>query len=311
MSHINEALKKAQKERDVRFLTYGGILAASGRKKSILSGKTIWWAFPLILVIFLAFFHDSWLDFTASQTPETFEKDQERFQSTPKGTGAVKPREIGLRKRHETIPSKPEQSGLNKRQGTDSGRPEQSGLNKRQGTDSGRPEQSGLNKRQGTDSGRPEQNGLKKLQVTDSGKPGNIDSKEYHETILGRSEETYNRARQFHKEGRLEEAKRLYEETLQLDPGYVDALNNLGVIFIGERDDVAARRSLEKAVRLKPRYAEPFYNLACLNAIRGDIKLALAQLKKAVSLDPTVRDWARKDTDLDSLRHLPEFRELI
>ena len=255
MSHINEALKKAQKERDVHSLSYSGILAASGRKRRILSGKTIWWTFPLIIVIFLAFFYDSWLDFPASQTPETFEKDQERFQSTPKGTGpekpqenvSAKPREIGLRKHQETNPSKPRESGLKERQ----------------------------------------------------------------ETALGGPQETYDRARQFHKKGRLEEAKRLYEETLRIDPGYVDALNNLGVIFIGKRDYVAARRSLEKAVRLKPRYAEPFYNLACLNAIRGDIKLALAQLKKAVSLDPTVRDWARKDTDLESLRHLPEFRELI
>jgi len=247
MSHINEALKKAQKDRDVRSLRYSGILAASGRKRRILSGKTIWWTFPLIIVIFLAFFYDSWLDFTASQTPETFEKDQERFQSTPKGTGPAKPREIGLRKLQETVPSKPGNIGL------------------------------------------------RKLKETNPGKP----------------QETYDRARRFHKEGRLEEARRLYEETLQIDPGYVDALNNLGVIFIGKRDYVAARRSLEKAVRLKPKYAEPFYNLACLNAIRGDIKLALAQLKKAVSLDQSVRDWARKDTDLESLRHLPEFRELM
>lgn len=239
MSHINEALKKAQKERDVHSLSYSGILAASGRKRRILSGKTIWWTFPLIIVIFLAFFYDSWLDFTAFQTPETFEKDQERFQSTPKGTGPAKPQE--------------------------------------------------------NVSAKPREIGLRKLQEANPDKP----------------QETYNKARQFHKKGRLGEAKRLYEETLRIDPGYVDALNNLGVIFIGKRDYVAARRSLEKAVRLKPRYAEPFYNLACLNAIRGDIKLALAQLKKAVSLDPTVRDWARKDTDLESLRHLPEFRELI
>jgi tetratricopeptide (TPR) repeat protein len=255
MSHINEALKKAQKERDVHSLRYSGILAASGRKRRILSGRTILWAFPLIIVIFLAFFHDSWLDFTAFQTPETFEKDQERFQSTPKGTGPAKPQ--------ENVPAKPREIGLRKRQDTIPGKPRIIGLNENQ------------------------------------------------ETITGRSQETYNKARQFHKKGRLEEAKRLYEETLQIDPGYVDALNNLGVIFIGKRDYVAARRSLEKAVRLKPRYAEPFYNLACLNAIRGDIKLALAQLKKAVSLDPTVRDWARKDTDLESLRHLPEFRELM
>ena len=247
MSHINEALKKAQKDRDVRSLRYSGILAASGRKRRIFSGRTILWAIPLIIVIFLAFFYDSWLDFTTLQTPEPSEKDQERFQSTPRGTGPAKPRETVLVKPGEIEP------------------------------------------------GKPREIGLRKLQETNPGKP----------------QETYDRARQFHKEGRLEEARRLYEESLRLDPGYVDALNNLGVILIGKRDYVAAQRSLEKAVRLKPRYAEPFYNLACLNAIRGDIKLALAQLKKAVSLDPTVRDWARKDTDLESLRHLPEFRELM
>ncbi len=263
MSHINEALKKAQKDRDVRSLRYSGILAASGRKRRILSGKTIWWTFPLIIVIFLAFFYDSWLDFTTLQTPEPSEKDQERFQSTPRGTGPAKPR--------ETVPGKPREIGLRKHQETNLGNPGKIDLRKLQ--------ESGLKERQ--------------------------------ETALGGPQETYDRARQFHKEGRLEEARRLYEESLRLDPGYVDALNNLGVIFIGKRDYVAARRSLEKAVRLKPRYAEPFYNLACLNAIRGDIKLALAQLKKAVSLDPTVRDWARKDTDLESLRHLPEFRELM
>jgi tetratricopeptide (TPR) repeat protein len=263
MSHINEALKKAQKDRDVRSLRYSGILAASGRKRRIFSGRTILWAIPLIIVIFLAFFYDSWLDFTSSQTPEPFEKDQERFQATPKGTAPAKPR--------ESVPGKPRESGLKKPQETAQG--------------------------------KPREIGLRKLQETVPGEPGKIG--------LRKPQETYDRARQFHKEGRLEEAKRLYEESLRLDPGYVDALNNLGVIFIGKRDYIAARRSLEKAVRLKPRYAEPFYNLACLNAIRGELKLALAQLEKAVSLDPMVRDWARKDTDLESLRHLPEFRELM
>lgn len=271
MSHINEALKKAQKERDVRSLRYSGIIAASGRKRRILGRKTIRWAFPLIIVIFLAFFYDSWLDFTASKTPEPSEKDQERFQSTPKGTAPAKPREI----------------------------------------DQGKPREIGMRRGQETDPGKPGNIGLKKLQETDSSKPREIGLKERQETTLGKPQETYDRARQFHKEGRLEEARRLYEESLRLDPGYVDALNNLGVILIRKRDFVAAQRSLEKAVRLKPKYAEPFYNLACLNAIKGKLKLALAQLKKAVSLDPKVRDWARKDTDLENLKHLPEFKELI
>lgn len=255
MSHINEALKKAQKERDFHFLRYNGILAASGRRRRILWRKNILWAIPLFIVIFLAFFYDSWLDFTSSQTPEPFEKYQERFQPAPGETGRTKQK--------ETVPGKPRETGVQKR-----------------------PE---------TNLGGPRVMGLRTLGDAGKRKP----------------QEIYNKAIQYHKKGRLEEARRLYEETLQLDPGYVDALNNLGVIFIGKKDYAAARRNLEKAVRLKPKYAEPFYNLACLNAIKGDVELALAQLKKAVSLNPTVRDWARKDTDLENLRHLPEFKEII
>ena len=271
MSHINEALKKAQKERDVHFLRYNGILAASGRRRRIPGGKTFLWALPLIIVIFLAFFYDSWLDFTASQTPEPSEKYQERFQPTPKGTGPEKHLETVL-------------------------------VN---------PETIGLKKSQKTASGKPREIGVKKRQEASLGGPRVIDVRKGEDGGAGKPQETYNKAIQYHKKGRLEEARRLYEETLQLDPGYVDALNNLGVIFITKRDYVAARRSLEKAVRLKPKYAEPFYNLACLNAITGEVELALAQLKRAVSLNPTVRDWARKDTDLESLRHLPEFKEII
>ena len=154
MSHINEALKKAQRDRDVHSLRYSGILAASGRKRRIFSGRTILWAIPLIIVIFLAFFYDSWLDFTSSQTPEPSEKDQERFQSTPKGTGpakpqenvSAKPREIGLRKRQETIRAKFGKIGVEENQETIPSRPEQSGLKKRQGTDSGRPGKIGQRK---------------------------------------------------------------------------------------------------------------------------------------------------------------------
>ena len=110
MSHIHEALKKAQKERDVRSLRYSGILAASGSKKRILIRRTIRWAFPLIIVIFLAFFYDSWLDFTSSKTPEPSEKDQQRIESTPKGTGPVTSQ--------ETEPRGSRAADLKKRQDT-------------------------------------------------------------------------------------------------------------------------------------------------------------------------------------------------
>jgi len=121
----------------------------------------------------------------------------------------------------------------------------------------------------------------------------------------------YGRARAFHKSGRLTNAKRLYQETLKVAPGYVDALNNLGVIFIHEKNYEAARQNFEKAIRIKPEQVDPYYNLACVYALMGETKPGIAHLKRASSLDRDVIKWAREDTDLKNLRGIPEFEEMI
>ena len=96
-----------------------------------------------------------------------------------------------------------------------------------------------------------------------------------------------------------------------LDPGYVEALNNLGVIYIREGDFDAAKENLEKAVRLNPRHVESYYNMACLYAIKGEAEQGLEYLKKAVSLDSNVREWAREDSDLQNLNSSEEFIQLL
>jgi len=121
----------------------------------------------------------------------------------------------------------------------------------------------------------------------------------------------FDRGRVLYKKGRLRDAKRLYGEALKIDPGYVDALNNLAVIYMHEKNFSAAQRSLEKAIRLKPSVADPYYNLACVFAIRGDVPKSLLHLKKAVSIDRSVKQWARKDTDLNNVRGTPGFKDII
>ena len=88
-------------------------------------------------------------------------------------------------------------------------------------------------------------------------------------------------------------------------------MNNLGVLYIRDKDYTAAQRSFEKAIQLQPGYVDSYYNLACLYAIKGEARQGLDHLKKAASLDRTAKDWARKDTDLENLRGLPEFEEII
>jgi Tfp pilus assembly protein PilF len=121
----------------------------------------------------------------------------------------------------------------------------------------------------------------------------------------------FDRGRGFYKKGRLRDAKRLYGEALKIDPGYVDALNNLAVIYMHEKNFSEAQRNLEKAIRLKPSVVDPYYNLACVFAIRGDVPKSLSHLKKAVSIDPSVRQWARNDADFNHVRGNPGFKDII
>lgn len=50
------------------------------------------------------------------------------------------------------------------------------------------------------------------------------------------------------------------------------------------------------------------YNLACFCALAGKPDMAIVNLKTALSLDPELIELSKKDTDLDSLRPLPEFQ---
>ena len=128
----------------------------------------------------------------------------------------------------------------------------------------------------------------------------NAEAKEYYET-----------ARHLQNTGRLEDAKRLYRKTLMLDPSSVYALNNLGVLYMQDKSYAEAQNSFEHAIQQKPDYVDPYYNLACLHALKGETISSLAQLKKAISLDTSVREWARKDRDLQNLRGVRGFEEMI
>jgi tetratricopeptide (TPR) repeat protein len=123
--------------------------------------------------------------------------------------------------------------------------------------------------------------------------------------------ELYDKALSLYKEGKTGEAKKIYEAILGLDPGYVEVLNNLSIIYIHDKEFDTAKEHLEKAVRLNPSYVESYYNLACLYAIRGEVDKGVGYLEKAISLDKGVREWAKNDSDLQNLKRSDAFKKML
>jgi tetratricopeptide (TPR) repeat protein len=291
MSHINEALKKAQKERDARHLTYKGLFAARGKKRRTVSGKVLWWTLACLVLMVLVFKYNPWMGDTATQTSTESENNIKKPVQLPAKRATKGPEG----KTKTPVPGPETQTSTGSEDKIK--KPVQGPVKRATRGPEGKIKKPVPGPETQTSTGSEDK--IKKPVAIQ--KP----------TAVEKARESYSRAKVFHSRGRLNQAKRLYQKTLETDPGYVDALNNLGVIFIQEGNYPAAQRHFEKAMRLKPAYAEPFYNLACLHAIKGEVKQGLALLERAVSIDATVRDWARKDSDLENLRGTPEFEVIV
>jgi hypothetical protein len=52
------------------------------------------------------------------------------------------------------------------------------------------------------------------------------------------------------------------------------------------------------------------YNLACQHALAGQKTKAIEELKKGLRLNPSLIEWSKEDTDLDSLRDDPDYQAI-
>jgi len=125
------------------------------------------------------------------------------------------------------------------------------------------------------------------------------------------SKNFYAQALQRQREGKLEEAKILYKKVIKIDPRNIQALNNLGVIYMTKKAHKWAIIRFNDAIKIKHDYSDAHYNLACLYAQENDAARSLFYLKNAVRFNPEVRKWAENDGDLRVMADLPEFKKLL
>jgi tetratricopeptide (TPR) repeat protein len=72
----------------------------------------------------------------------------------------------------------------------------------------------------------------------------------------------------------------------------------------------AADRGRELA-EAHPEYTALLYNLACCESLAGRTADALEHLRVAIGRSERFREWAAGDSDFDSIREEPAFRELV
>jgi len=83
-----------------------------------------------------------------------------------------------------------------------------------------------------------------------------------------------------------EDARTLWSDTLEKNPGAWIAWNNLGLLLFQQGDEDAALAHYERAIELNPRYPEAQYNLGMVLARRGRLEEARRHLATSASLRP-------------------------
>jgi len=123
------------------------------------------------------------------------------------------------------------------------------------------------------------------------------------------------------RDGSLGEANDMIDRALAVNPLHPGALLTKGRVLkrLAQTESKPGNKQmLEQALKyvaqsasLKPTSAGAFYNMACYQALLGkDQSEILTNLKKAIQLEAKLKQQARTDEDLASLREVQEFNDL-
>ena len=280
MSYINDALHKAQKEKGSPYASYGGIVSAEGKKPGTRRTRDL--AIGLIVVFFFAAGLIVWLAWpSVRKTPGAMTLVQspgvataQPKQDTPFADARKMPTHRSSASAEVAAPlsTKIEKTPLAGKTPTAEGKEEK-------------------------------QNAV----IPDN----NIKQEISPQQALVDPESLYKQALQKQREGKLEEAKELYKKVIKKEPRHIQALNNLGVVYLKLKRYKWAIIRFNHALAIKHNYVDAHYNLACLYAQKNDTKQSLFYLKNAIDFNPEVRQWAARDNDLKNLADLPAFNKIL
>ncbi len=94
-------------------------------------------------------------------------------------------------------------------------------------------------------------------------------------------------------------------------PDDMDARLHMALLYARTGDEKGARRTVSEAHEMAPKDAYTAFHIACAYALLGDVLEAMAALQLAQDRGYYVKSELGRNTDLDVLRGLPEFQQLL
>ena len=84
-------------------------------------------------------------------------------------------------------------------------------------------------------------------------------------------------------------AKNLYNEILKIDPNFIDALNNLGIISKELGEHQKAESYFQKTIEIDPNFIDALNNLGIISKELGEHQKAESYFQKAIKIDPNFK----------------------
>ena len=287
MSYINDALRKVQKDKDSRYVGYDHILSAPGKELNTrhrrlpVAGILVFLLFAAGIIVLLYFSTDKIISLQKTSTPPVkapaVVAQQELAPSVP---AEIKP--------PQSIATVETKSPIEKPPAAEK-----------------KMENSSATVTRVAKSGREE------ISEKVTAATPTVSAKTSAKDTMTDAKALYAQALKKHQEGNLDEAKKLYKQVIKIDPNNVQALNNLGVVYMKKKVYKWAIIRLNDALKIKPDYADAHYNLACVYAKTNDTESSLLRLKDAIDLNPEVKKWVKNDRDLDNISNLSGYKKLM
>jgi tetratricopeptide (TPR) repeat protein len=115
----------------------------------------------------------------------------------------------------------------------------------------------------------------------------------------------------FYRLKRYDEAESMMVKSIQLEPQNDQAIMNLGILYHVKQEYEEARKLYLKIIEINTSSVWAYYNLACINALEGKPEKAIEWLEVAFQNGFDDLKSIETDSDLDSIRNSPKYKDLI